>query len=129
MPKEVLSREIAPVLSLAPAARTNGTANGTGADLSGYESATVIFPTGVVTDGTHAIKVQESDDNSAFTDVAAADLVGTALANLTSSTIQRIAYKGSKRYIRPVITTSGATTGAVCSALVVRGHAHQVPTS
>lgn len=129
MGKSTLVREMAPVNSLVPAARTNGTANGTGADLAGYESATVLFPTGAVTDGTHTPKVQESDDNSIFTDVATADLVGTALVALTANSVQRIGYRGTKRYIRPVITTAGATTGAVCSAQVLRGHPHQVPTS
>lgn len=105
--------------SLGPAART-ATANGTGVDLSGYRAAAVFFHVGTITDGTHTPKIQESDDNSSFTDVAAADQSGT-LAALASNVNQEVAYLGTKRYIRAVSTVSGATTGGVYTALVVRG--------
>jgi hypothetical protein len=108
--------------SIVPAARNAGAAvNGTGVDLQGYGGALVVFTAGAVTDGTHTPKVQESDDNSSFSDVAAGDLYGTALVAMTANSIQRISYLGTKRYIRPVITTAGATTGALTSAAVVRG--------
>lgn len=105
--------------SLGPAART-ASANGTGVDLANVGSATVHFIVGTITDGTHTPKVQESDDNSSFSDVAAADQVGT-LAALASNTNQKVGYIGSKRYIRAVSTVSGATTGGVYAAVVVTG--------
>jgi len=111
--------------SLAPAART-ATASGTGVDLRGYESAVAAFVVGTVTDGAHTPSVEESDDNSAFTAVAAADLLGT-LAALASNTVQRVGYRGGKRYIRAKVTASGATTGAVDAAVVIRGDAVQRP--
>ena len=113
--------------SLAPAART-ASANGTGVDLANFGSATVAFVVGTITDGTHAPKVQESDDNSSFTDVAAADLNGS-LAALASDTNQRVGYRGSKRYIRAVSTVSGTTTGGVYAAVVLRGDARKQPVS
>jgi hypothetical protein len=121
-----INMELGFVQSLSPAARTNATHNGTGVDLAGYEGALVKFDVGAVTDGTHVPKIQESDDNSTFTDVAAADLHGT-LGNLASNTPQKQGYIGRKRYIRPVITTAGATTGAIAGATVVRGAPHQTP--
>lgn len=60
---------------LAPAART-ASANGASSDLKGYEGVAVVFLPGTITDGTHTPKLQESDDNSTFTDVAAADQLG-----------------------------------------------------
>ena len=108
------------VQALAPAART-ATVNGTGVDLRGYDAAMVVFHPGTITDGTHTPSVEESDDNSTFTAVAAADLAGT-LANLASNTIQRVGYRGVKRYIRPRVVVSGATTGGVYGAEVVRGY-------
>ena len=111
--------EFAAATSLAPAART-ATANGTGVDLAGYRSAAVLFNVGTITDGTHTPKLQESDDNSSFSDVGASDQSGT-LAALASSTNQEVSYIGSKRYIRAVSTVSGATTGGVYAAVVVRG--------
>lgn len=111
--------------SLAPQARTSS-ANGTGIDLQGYNSAIVVFNPGTITDGTHTPKVQESDDNSTYTDVAAADLLGS-FSDLASNTIQRVGYRGYKRYIRAVITVAGATTGGVYGAEIIRGNASSVP--
>lgn len=111
--------------SLAPAART-ATANGTGVDLANREGAVVAFHSGTITDGTHTPKVQESDDNSTFSDVGAADQIGT-LANIASNAIQEVGYIGTKRYIRAVVTVSGATTGGVYSAVAILGGAKKQP--
>lgn len=106
-------------------AKTNGTANGTGIDLARGHNATVHFLMGTVTDGTHVPTVEESDQlASGYTTVAAANLAGT-LANLATNVHQKVAYIGSKRFIRGVITTSGATTGAVAGAVVVMGDARK----
>jgi hypothetical protein len=111
--------------SIAIAAKTNGTANGTGVDTAGYESITVVLEVGTRTDGTHAAKVQDSSDNSTFADVVAAELVGVFAADVTTNVNQQVAYIGQKRYVRAVLTTSGATTGAIVGASVIRGHAIQ----
>lgn len=111
--------------SLVPAART-ASANGSGVDLLGYDSAMVVFNCGVRTDGTHTPSVEESDDNSSFSAVAANDLQGSLVA-MTSSSVQRIGYIGNKRYVRAVITAAGATTGALTAASVIRGAAALAP--
>lgn len=121
-----LNKDVAAATSLAPAARTS-TANGTGVDLQGYGAAMVVWNVGAITDGTHTPKLQESDDNSTFTDVAAANLSGTHAA-LTASTNQEIGYIGRSRYIRAVVTVTGSpSTGGVYAALVVRGRAKTLP--
>lgn len=122
-----LKSNIDQVQSLAPAART-ASANGTGADLRGYDGATVLFNVGTITDGTHTPSVEESDDNTTFSAVAAADLIGS-LSALASSTPQRVGYRGTKRYIRAVSTVAGATTGGVYAATVVRSHPDVAPLS
>lgn len=111
--------------TVAPASRA-ATVNGSGVDLSNFDSAMVVFQVGAITDGTHTPKLQESDDNSTFTDVAAEDSLG-ALTNLASGANQRIGYAGTKRYVRAVVTVSGATSGGVYGSLVVRGHARKYP--
>lgn len=114
--------------SLAPAARTTS-ANGTGVSLAGFNSVAVFFHVGAITDGTHTPKIQESDDNSTYTDVAAGDLIGS-LSALTASTNQKVGYKGSKAYIRAVSTITGSpSTGGVYAATVVRGDAIKQPVS
>ena len=114
--------------SLAPAARTT-TANGTGVALAGFNSVAILFVVGAITDGTHTVKVQESDDNSTYTDVAAGDLIGS-LSALSANTNQKVGYKGSKPYVRAVTTITGSTsTGGVYSAVVIRGDAIKQPVS
>ena len=97
----------------------NSDQTGAGVDLRGFASSMAVIQSGALTDGTHTPKLQESDDNSVYSDVSAADLEG-ALANISANTIQRTGYKGSKRYVRVFVTSSGAT-GAIYSASIVRG--------
>lgn len=111
--------------SLAPKARI-ASESGAGVDLQGYASAMVVFECGAKTDGTHTPSVDESDDNSTFSPVGASDLLGS-LAAMNANTVQRVGYIGSKRYIRAVMTVAGATTGALSSGIVARGHASQNP--
>jgi hypothetical protein len=124
------ARNISPALSLAPAART-ASANGTAVDLLGYGTAAVLVTFGAWTDGTHTPKIQESGDGSTgWTDVAAEDLAGsfTAVSSTAGqNAVQRVSYIGNRRYIRPVLTVAGATTGGIASAMVLRGAPASAP--
>lgn len=111
-------------ISLNIAAYT-ATTNGAGVDVSNYGEVEILIAPGTRTDGTHTPKVQESPDNSTWADVAAADLVGTALAAIASNTVQRVGYIGSKRYLRVVTTVAGATTGAIYGGVIARGGARK----
>lgn len=120
-------------VDVASAAIRNGNAatNGTGADLAGYNGASVLFHSGALTDGSVACKVQESDDNSAWSDAAATDIVGgtnlQTLAATDDNTVKELGYIGKKRYIRGVMTQSGATTGGFYGSLIVRAHGIKAP--
>lgn len=122
--------------SVTAANRTNGTVNGTATDLwsnsvarQKFNSAMVIVQTGTITDGTHTVEVQESDDNSTFTAVADADLQGTepAIASTNDNVIYEIGYRGSKRYLRVAVVTTGATTGGTFGAVIVLGIPRRLP--
>lgn len=123
-----LRNNLSVATSLSPAART-ASANGTGVDLQGYEGALVVVQTGAITDGTHAIEVQESDDNITYAPVADADLQGTepAIGATDDDKVYEIGYLGKKRYIRVAVTVSGATSGGVYGATVVRSNARKAP--
>lgn len=112
-------------LTVNPGAKT-ADVTGTGVDLAGYETAVCHLQSGTKTDGTHTPKLQESSDNSTFTDVAAADLEGSFTA-VASNAVQVVGYKGSSRYIRLFVTVAGATTGAVYGASIVKGRARHNP--
>lgn len=121
--------------SLAPAVRTGDT-NGTGVDLQGFESALVVFDCGaegVTLSGTDkiALELEESDDNSTFADVAAADMIGEESAgvvktlddNAEAPAVYTVAYTGAKRYIRGVLNYSGTHgTGTPISCTVIKSH-------
>jgi hypothetical protein len=125
--------------TLTVAART-ATANGTAVDrqLSGpsgsnewYSSAMLVVHGGTITDGTHAITLQESDDNSAWSNVAAASLQGSlpTIASTDDDKLYEVGYNGTARYLRAVTTVSGATTGGVYGATILLGFPNVLPVS
>src|SRR4051812_3536344 len=102
MPSRDISLELDPKLSVVPQS-IGGAILGTGVDLAGCESAVVLLYNGAAT-AAATIKVQESVDNSVWTDVADTDLIGLtgnpAGVAQTASTIVKVGYVGSKRYLR-----------------------------
>ena len=116
--------------TLTIAARTNGTVNGTGVDVTdpaggsdSFTSAMFVVFTGTITDGTHTFTCQESDDNSTFTAVAAGELQGTSpvVAAADDDAVYAVGYMGSKRYLRLSVVSAGTTTGGIFGGLVVLG--------
>lgn len=125
-----LMRRVKVSPSLYPAARTS-TATGTGVDLIGYDSAMVVVSFGAYTDGTHTPSVQHSVDGSTYTTCAVSDLDGTLSAVSSSggaNTTQIVGYIGSYRYLRVVMTISGATTGALSTSNIIAGSPRNAPT-
>lgn len=112
--------------SIAPAVLT-ATTTGTGIDLLGFNSAALVVSTGaIVGSAVFVPKLQESDDDSTYTDVAAGDLHGTFPAALSAASVIKVGYRGNKRYVRPVLTLSSGTSIAA-SANVVKGDAAKRP--
>lgn len=119
-----INKETVVVSSIGPVAALTATTTGASVDLAGFRSASVVLHVGVATDGTFVPTLEESDDNSSFTEVAAANLSGS-FASITASTdelVQEVGYLGSKRYIRVVLTETVASAGALISALVIKGN-------
>lgn len=108
---------------------SNTTTSGTGIDLKGYQAAMFVIKSGTLTDGTYTINVQESDNDSTYTDVAAADLVGSkpVFAATEDNVAKKVGYIGEKRYILVQVVTTGVTSGGTIGAIVVRGHADVAP--
>lgn len=120
-----LKSNIDVVQSIVPAVYS-ADATGIGADLQGYDSAIAEISSGADVGSTHAPELQESDVlGSGYTTVDAADLDGAFSANLGADTVERVGYKGTKRFIRMFVTTSGASLAY--SANIIRGKASQTP--
>ncbi len=129
-----LKNNLDAVQSLAPAART-ASANGAAVDLQDYGGAMAVVSLGLWTDGSFTFKLQESDSQgSGFTDVVAANLIGafTVVDGVDDdNTVQRVGYRGIKRYLRAVETEAGASpaagTGLVAGVNIVRGYPKIAP--
>lgn len=124
-----LKDNIDAAISLNPAAGT-ASRTGSGVDLQGYDSAMAIVQVGAWTDGTHTAKLQESTDNTTYTDVSASNQQGTFTAvsgTAGQNVVQRVGYIGTSRYVRVFVTVAGATTGALSTATIVRGNPNRQP--
>lgn len=138
-----LSNNISPVVSIINAVKT-AAGNGTGVDLQGYESATVLVDVGAEGDTLSGsvyfeISLEHSDDDSTYSDCAQADIIdGTIAAGGiflkldgttggdpdTAGGIFRVGYIGGKRYVRVVLAKTGThSNGTPIGAMIVRGHA------
>ena len=125
--------------TLAVAART-ATANGTAVDrqLSGasganewYASAMLVVHTGAITDGTHAITLEVSDDNSSWAAAASGDVQGSlpSIGSSNDDALYEVGYTGTKRYLRAVTTVSGTTSGGIYGATILLGFPNTLPVS
>lgn len=74
-------------------------------------SCAVVAPAASYTSANNiTYKLQESDDNITFTDVASMNLVGTFdkfTATTTEDKILKVGYVGGKRYVKVVATLTG----------------------
>jgi hypothetical protein len=120
--------------ALTQAVRTNGTVNGTTVDLGvfGNDFRTVLFvvQSGTVTDGSHAISVQDSVDGSSWGAADTASIQGSTptLTSTSDDAIFEFGYvPGTKQFVRLVAVTSGATTGGVFGGVAVLGGASSSP--
>lgn len=118
--------------SLAIVART-ASANGSGVDRNlnglGYQDAMIVVHTGTITDGTHTIEVQDSDDNTTFAAVADTYLQGAepAIVAADDNKLFEIGYKGLKRYLRVAVTAAGTTSGGIYGATVLLADPRTAP--
>ncbi len=108
------------------------TTTGNIVDLAGYEGAEIVLETGALANGTFQAVLQEGDaaNLSDAATVAAADILGstpsfTKAANEANSA-KRFGYRGTKRYIRLNIVTSGTVSGTI-GAVCIRAYPRHAP--
>lgn len=134
-----LHNNIGLVRVLDPAVR-NADVNGGDADvdLQGYNACQMVVVVGQSADtlngsNTISLELEESDDDSTYTDVAAADMLGGvggssgqfALIDdpAEDDLVYSVGYIGDKRYVRLVVNFSGTHgTGTPIGAVAVVGH-------
>ncbi len=108
----------------------NATTTGTAVDTMQYEAVCVVIEVGAWTDGSHAITIEDSADNSDFAAVAAGKLDGS-LPTIDGAADDDQNYKiglhGARRYVRVVSTKTGGSTGVLLAANIILGAAKQKP--
>ena len=100
-------------------------------DTKDFQSIAFVVMSGIVVDGTQTFKLTEGSDNTTFTDVASADLIGTApvFTEADDNVIKAFGYKGSKRYLQLAPIVSGSpVTGGTFAAIGVLGNPLRAPT-
>jgi len=120
------------VVSIYPQARLNNASFSVASvDRKDFDYATLEVTLGATDVGLTAFKLQESDDNSTWTDVVGGDfsISGTLPASTNSNTLWAwdINLTGRKRYLRPAITVGNGTLGAFLTAKFKLTRAEQEP--
>lgn len=121
--------------TLSPATRTNGTANGVAVDRmvnGGMQDAVLLVTTGTITDGSHAVSIEDSDDGSTgWAAVAAAQLQGSAptVVAADDDVLFEVGVRSTRRFLRAVAVTSGATTGGLFGAMFLLSSPRFAPVS
>jgi hypothetical protein len=103
------------------------------ANMQGYESAEFAFLIGAVsgTTPTATLLIEESADNSTFTTVAAADLIGGALPVLdgTQNIVVKRGYRGILQYVRARVSAmTGTTPSYAIGCVITQSHPRHLPT-
>jgi len=80
---------------------------GTAVSIVGYSTLVVLNSGTLSTTATLDVKIQESDDDSTYSDWSGSAFTQVTPAN--DNAIQEIEYTGNKAYIKPVATIAGAT--------------------
>lgn len=120
-----------PSATRATAAAVNGATIDINLGRANFRTVLFAIHTGTVTDGSHAVTIQDSDDGTTWAD-ASADIINGTLPTITATDgdqVFEVGLKPTKRYARVVVTTSGATSGGMFGALAVLGQPSSTPVS
>ncbi len=124
------TRALSPVVIMAG----NATYTSEIIDTQGFESLTFLVIAGALTDATYTCDLYDDTASNMGTEVvvAAADMMGQAPAftfdySTEDNTVKKVAYKGSKRYVRLKIVQAAATTGGYINAVAILGGARNAP--
>ena len=96
-------------------------------DLRGSDSVLFAVTVGAIIGGSgdSVVTIEESADDSTFTDVADANILGTE-PTLAANTAYQFGYIGNKRYVRAKFGI-GTETNAAVSVVGVRTNLHREP--
>lgn len=118
-----LVTDIKPVQSFAGDITTNTDTLTTALDITQASGGAFFVNATAYTDGTYALSMEDSNDNSTFAAVSSDYIYGTV--EFSAAGVYKIGYNGGKEYVKLKITSTSVTTGATVSVL---GIAHPLRT-
>jgi hypothetical protein len=133
-----LYNNIRTLLSLPAAARLNGTVNGaavnTNIGLANFRTAMLVVIAGTITDGSHAVTVEDSVNGSTGWVAVPAGALQGALPTVVAANDDVVFEVGispdpTRPFLRAVAVTTGATTGGIFGAVIVLGQPASTPVS
>jgi hypothetical protein len=88
-----------------------------------FRSVTFAVHAGAITDGEHAVTIEDSANGTDWVAAAASDLQGSlpTLTDADANTVTEVGYVGPRRYVRMVLTTTDSTTGGYVDAVALLG--------
>jgi hypothetical protein len=101
---------------------TNGIAVDLGVFSNNFRDVDFHILSGTLTDGSYAVTVEESDSSgSGFAAVDSSRVLGSlpTFAATDDNVLNSVGVRPLKRYVRIVVTATGATTGGVLAAIAV----------
>jgi hypothetical protein len=118
--------EIRKALDLS-AISTDTDTNGIAIDCTGFDSIVFSLACTARTDGTATMSIEESDDNSTWSDVPSARIQGTATALDAANEHDKIGAIVGMKYARLVVTTASTSSGLSVIGHAVLGNAQKAP--
>ena len=114
-----LYSNLATIAALAPAVQ-GAAVNGATVDLLDMKGVVFALNTGaIVSSGDFGAKLQESDNGTDWTDVAADHVASDAPATLAAASTYRLGYSGFARYARIALTKAGGTSIAAGAVAIL----------
>jgi len=90
-----------------------------GVDAKDLAAVMFILHSGAYTDGTYTPNIQESDDDSTWTEVSSDRIIGAETAVSAANTTVTIGVHPEKRYVRCQVVSTSTTSGAVVGVVSV----------
>jgi|SRR5581483_6518483 len=120
-----LTSTVKPVVVLSPASQASGAVNSAAVDMQGWDGVSFVAMIGVA-GATVDMKLQESDDNSTFTDVTNGAITQVAAATVNKAEVLEI-YRPTKRYVRVVLTDGSTGNFVAIMALLYSANGRAMP--
>lgn len=123
MVKDIVSNIRSIIVLLGSAIASNTTTTGASVDTADFGEGLAFFcNVRSFTDGVYTLSAQESDDNVNFTAVAAEKVIGSSAQSAAtgSNPMGKIGVFSTKRYVRPIVVSTGVTTGATVDVVAVQ---------